>query len=310
MPTSPTPAPTPARLRDRLVGALLGSAIGDALGMPVEGLSHPNVRTYYRGIKEMRADEKRGDLAAGQWTADTQRARLVTRALTAATPDSPEEARVAFHAALEAAGPLRRGDVTVRPSSAPAACAAPLGVQARLRGLGSLAVARWAGLLLAPIDASPAAHVAAAAQAAAVQACLGRDAVTGAGLIAAALGTARDAERLLGADARVSARIALVGQNLAAFPLDLQDLCNGTGSAADEAFPFALAMVARGPDLLEATLLSAVNVGGDAAAVGAMTGALLGAIHGASAFPAEWVAALEDADAIRAEADALADALG
>ena len=98
MPTPPTPAPTPARLRDRLVGALLGSAIGDALGMPVEGLSHPNVRTYYRGIKEMRADEKRGDLAAGQYTADTQRARALARALAASTPDSPEEARLAFHA--------------------------------------------------------------------------------------------------------------------------------------------------------------------------------------------------------------------
>ena len=69
-------------------------------------------------------------------------------------------------------------------------------------------------------------------------------------------------------------------------------------------------MVARAPDLLEPTLLSAINVGGDAAAVGAMTGALLGAIHGASAFPAEWTDALEDADAIRAEAEALADALG
>ena len=305
-----TPAPTPARLRDRLVGTLLGSALGDALGMPVEGLSHQNVRTYYRGIKLMRADEKRGDLAAGQWTADTQRARMLTRALAGATPDSPEEARTAFHAALSAAGPLRRGDVTVHPSSAGAACAAPLGVQARLRGLGTLAMARWAGLLLAPVDASPAAHVAAAAQAAAVQACLGRDAVTGPALVAAALGTARDAERLLGAGDRVSARVARVGEHLSAVPLDLQDLCGGTGSAADEAFPFALAMVARAPDLLEPTLLSAINVGGDTSAVGAMTGALLGAIHGASAFPSEWTDALEDAAAIRAEAEALADALG
>ena len=304
-------APTPARLRDRLVGALVGSALGDALGMPVEGLSHPNVRTYYRGIKELRADEKREDLAAGQWTADTQRARALTRALTTATPDSPEEARVAFHAALaDLDASLRRGAVTVRPSGAGAACAAPLGVQARLRGLGSLAVARWAGLMLAPIDPSPVAHVAAAAQAAAVQACLGRDAVTGPALMAAALATARDAERLLGADARVSTRIAALQPRLSDFPLDLQDLCNGTGSAADEAFPFALAMVARGPDLVEATLLSAVNVGGDAAAVGAMVGAMLGAIHGASAFPEAWLAGLEDGAAIRAEADALAEALG
>jgi ADP-ribosylglycohydrolase len=281
--------------------------------MPIEGLSHQNVRTYYRGVKELRADEKRGDLAAGQWTADTQRARALTRALTVSTPDSPEEARVAFHAALAdlgASGALRRGDVAVRPSSAPAACAAPLGVQARLRGLGSLAIARWAGLMLAPVDPSPAAHVAAAAQAAAVAACLGRDAITGDGLMLVALGAARDAERLLGADKRVSTRIEALQGRLHDFPLDLQDACNGTGSAADEAFPFALAMVARAPDLVEPTLLSAVNVGGDAAAVGAMVGAMVGAIHGASAFPTEWLEGLEDADAIGAEAAALTEALG
>ena len=311
MPAALTSAPTPERLRDRLAGALVGSAIGDALGMPVEGLSHQNVRTYYRGIKELRADEKRGDLGAGQYTADTQRARALTRVLTATTPDSPEEARVAFHAALsDLDGLLRRGDIAVRPSGACAACAAPLGVQARLRGLGTLAVARWAGLLLSPLDASPVAHVAAAAQAAAVQACLARDGVTGPGLMAAALLQARDAERLLGADARVSTRIAALQPRLAETPLDLQDLCNGTGSAADEAFPFALAMVAHGPDLVEATLLSAINVGGDTAAVGAMVGAMLGALHGASAFPAAWLDGLEDGAAIRAEADALAAALG
>ncbi len=308
---SSTPAPTPDVLRDRLAGALLGSAIGDALGMPVEGLSHQNVRTYYRGIKEMRADEKRQDLAAGQWTADTQRARLLTRTLATTTADSPEEARVAFHAALKDLEPdLRRGAVTVRPSSACAACAAPLGVQARLRGLGTLAMARWAGLLLSPVDPSPAAHVAAAVQAAAVQACLGRDAVTGPALMTTAIGAARDAERLLGADARVSTRLQALAGQLTSFPLDLQDACNGTGSSADEALPFAIAMVARSPELVEPTVLAAVNVGGDASAVGAMVGAMVGAIHGASALPSAWLDALEDAAAIRAEANALADALG
>ena len=87
-------------------------------------------------------------------------------------------------------------------------------------------------------------------------------------------------------------------------------MCNGTGSAADEAFPFAVAMVARGPHLVEPTLLAAVNVGGDAAAVGACVGACVGALHGAQALPSAWLDALEDADAIRAEAEALAAALG
>ena len=294
---------------DRLVGVLLGSALGDALGMPVEGLSHQNVRTYYKGIKELRADEKREDLAVGQWTADTQRMRALASALTTGAPDSPEEVRQAFEAALPEADTLRRGGI-VSPGSAAAAAAGPLGVQARLRGLADLAGARWASLLFQSVDPHPAAHVAASAQMAAIRTCLAKDpeAVTGPSILAAAHAAALDAERLLGADSRISTRLGALRGHLDEFPLDLQDLCNGTGAAADEAFPFAVAMVARSPDLVEATLLSAVNVGGDAAAVGAMVGALLGALHGAEALP--WLDEVEVADAIRAEAEALVEALG
>ncbi len=301
----------PAPFRDRLLGVLIGSAIGDALGMPVEGLSHQNVRTYYKGIKELRADEKRGDLEAGQWTADTQRARSLMRALTVGSPDSPDEVRKAFEADLEAAGTLRRGDV-VSPSSAGAAMAAPFGVQARLRGLADLAAARWALMLLKGIDPHPAAAVATAAQTAALRTCLGKDpeALTGSQILGAARSAALDGERLLGADDRVSSRLGVLEGHLGEFPLDLQDLCNGTGSAVDEAFPFALAMVARSPALVESTMLSAVNVGGDTSAIGSCVGALLGALHGLEAFPTGWVDALEDAGAIRGEANAMITALG
>ena len=298
-------------LRDRVVGSILGSALGDALGMPVEGLSHINVRTYYKGIKEMRADEKRKDLTVGQTTADTQRARALTRALTTAPPDSPEAGRQAFADELARLPDLRRGDVHVSPSSMPAASAVALGAIARLRGLREIALARWAALLFTPIDPHPVAHVAAAAQAAAIRAALevDLDDLDGAPILARALATARDAERTLGTDDRVSQRLNGLATHLQEFPLDLQDLCNGTGSAADEAFPFAVAMGTRGVHLAEATMLSAINVGGDAAAVGSMTGALVGAVHGANAVPTEWIETLEDAEAIRAEANALMDAV-
>ena len=299
----------PAPFRDRLVGTLLGSALGDALGMPVEDLSHINVRTYYKGVKELRADEKRGDLGVGQWTADTQRARALARALATGAPDSPDEVKAALQTEMPA--DLRRGGVR-SPSSAGAACAAPLGVQARLRGLKTLAGARWAALLLADVDPAPEAHVAAAAQAAAIRTCLGRDpdALSGPDILNAAREAAADGERLLGADGRVSARLGSLAGHLDDYPLDLQDRCAGTGSAADEAFPFAVAMVARSPSLVESTLLAAVNVGGDTSAVGACVGAMLGALHGTAAFPSEWLDGLEDAAGIRAEAEALAAALG
>src|SRR5690554_4522784 len=75
--------PNSAMNRDRALGALLGAAVGDALGMPVDGLSHQNVRLYYKGVKGYTADEKRGDLDAGQWTAHTQRLRALAAALAA-----------------------------------------------------------------------------------------------------------------------------------------------------------------------------------------------------------------------------------
>ena len=292
-------------LRDRAVGAFLGAAVGDALGMPVEGLSHVNVRTYYKGIKGLRADEKRGDLSAGQWTANTQRARAHARALAAAPTDSPDAVRDALDGEPE---PDRRPDAS---GSAAAAAATALGVMARLRGLSGLALARWSERLLGPAF-EPAHAVASAAQAVALRAALSQepDAPDGPAILRAAADAAREAERLLGTTDAVSARLDALAPFLAETPLDLQERAAGTGSGADEAFPFAVAMVARAPHLPEATLLSAVNVGGDAASVGTVAGALLGALHGPDAFPADWLDGLEDAAGLRADAEALADALG
>jgi ADP-ribosylglycohydrolase len=68
-------------------------------------------------------------------------------------------------------------------------------------------------------------------------------------------------------------------------------------------------MVARRAHLLENTLLSGINVGGDADTTGAMMGALLGALHGWAAFPEEWKEGLEASGRLRAEAEALVERL-
>ena len=292
--------------QDRARGALVGLALGDALGMPISGLSHIHVRTYYKGIKGLRADEKRRDLEAGQWTVHTQRARALAGAL-AASPGNPEDAREAFEARL-ARTRLRRASSLPRPSSDPAAAAAPLGVWAAQTDASGADVREAVRLLLAGVDDRPEALVGAVAQAEAVHAALHADAPGDAwpGLLDTAAEAAREAERAWGASARVSDRLADVRRHLDEFPLDLQDRCDGSGGGATEAFPFALAMTARGPSLVEATLLSAINVGGSASAIGAVAGSLLGAMHGASAFPAEWLDGLEDRESLAAEADAMA----
>jgi ADP-ribosylglycohydrolase len=119
----------------------------------------------------------------------------------------------------------------------------------------------------------------------------------------------RWAEGRLDGDDRVSGRLRGLADRLDAFPLNLRDACDGVGVRADEAWPFACAMVARRAHLLEHTLLSGINVGGDADTTGAMMGAMLGALHGWTAFPNEWHEGLEDTEHLEGEAYALADAL-
>lgn len=326
--------------RDKFVGALLGGAVGDALGMPVEGFSHQNVRTYYKGIKGYQADEKRQDLAAGQWTDDTQFARAMAEVLAEALAEVLAEAP--RQAALRPAvlGPrLAERYVALRPEArrwGPTSTVATVRLaagaawdaagQGRHAGTGAAARAAPLGVWWAATDASkeqayslivpllrvththPAALAAGFGQAFAVRQALRHTAASfdPAAFWGALAEMTAWAERMQGsADRRVSARLHALTPHLADVPLDLQDRCDGTGPLAEEAWPFAVAMFARAPHLIEASLLSAVNVGGDADTVGALLGALLGALHGWSAFPEAWREGLE----ARADLEALAGRL-
>lgn len=70
-------------------------------------------------------------------------------------------------------------------------------------------------------------------------------------------------------------------------------------------FAFAVAMEHRGS--FRDGVLAAVNAGGDADSTGAMVGAMLGAFHGLSAVPPEWIEGLEAHDEIINLADQLFD---
>ncbi|MEM9664895.1 MAG: ADP-ribosylglycohydrolase family protein [Bacteroidota bacterium] len=311
---------------DRILGALLGSAVGDALGMPIEGLSHQNVRTYYKGIKGYRADEKRRDLDAGQWTGHTQRAFAVAAALAEGlderVPQRVAQRYVALHpearrwdaqvvAAVErlAAG-TGGADPTGDPTAGAAPVATPLGLWWAFSGAGLTEA--WTAIrpVLALTHAHPASLVAGFGHAFAVRLAVASDPLDRTVFWACLLQTTRWAEAQLGDTVRpVSTRLERLTEHLDEWPLDLQDLCDGTGTWADEAWPFACAMVARHPDLVDATLLAAVNVGSAATAIGSLVGGLLGALHGWSAFPDEWRDGLEAHSDLEARALALAQAL-
>jgi ADP-ribosylglycohydrolase len=316
---------------DSVLGALLGTAVGDALGMPIEGLSHANVRTYYKGIKEYRDDDQRGDLDAGQWTDDTQMTFALVRTLTA-HPDAPErwpnavaEAYVALQSEARRWGQTTttavdrladgkapdQSGVADRATDGAAMRAAPLGIWWAARDVRREDAFAALRPVLAVTHRHPAALAAGWGQAVAVRILLDwtPDTFDRSAFWDALLDATTWAEGQLGGDDRVSRRLKDLSDQLDAFPLDLGDACDGVGVWADEAWPFACAMVARRSHLLENTLLSGINVGGDADTTGAMMGALLGALHGWAAFPDEWREGLEASDRLEKEARAFADAL-
>lgn len=222
----------------RAPALLVGACIGDALAAPVDGLSHQNVRFYYRGIKAY-VDHEHGDTRAGGGTART--ATLLAR--LDGNADAVDAERLS---------PTDRAlvDATV---------AAATG---RSTGDAPLAAAHAAALGLALGCPSP-------------------DAFDAAAFVRSVVGAAPEALR------------APLGDVLArrvAFPLDLHDAATAAfpSDSALAAWAFAVAMFARAPGLVEATLLSAINAGGAAATTGFALGALLGALHGADAFPLDW----------------------
>lgn len=68
----------------------------------------------------------------------------------------------------------------------------------------------------------------------------------------------------------------------------------GNGIEAHESVPAALYAFLANHDSFAEAVFYAVSLGGDADTIGAMTGAIAGAYHGASAIPQEWLAALEN----------------
>ncbi len=318
-------------LRDRVRGALLGTAVGDALGMPVEGFSHQNIRTYYRGIKAYRDDEKRQDLRAGQWTDDTQMTFALARAL-AAFENLEEVANhlvdtylalrpharrwgSTTHAAVDrlASGVhWRLSGVDEHPTNGAAMRAAPLGVWWYLTGPSRDAAAAFILDLLGITHRHPEALVAGYGQAAAVRMSLTEtpETLKPVRFLQNLLEEVYWVETLLDDQERAcSRRLEMLATRMREFPLDLRDACEGVTVRASSSWPFALIMFLRNPQLIEATLLSAINVGGDTDTVGAMVGSLLGSLHGWKAFPAPWKEGLEAGDRLLQEADALYKAL-
>ncbi len=308
-----------ARLRDRFRGALLGTFVGDALGMPLEGL-HSILRLgEVREMLEAR-------LGRGTYTDDTQ----LMIALAEALLDIPaggelELERVAARFA-ESFDPARGYGANTRRILAAFRRGEPWRgvVQAHLLPGGSYA--NGAAMRVAPMALAYYPDPAAVAAAAEAQAevtghthPMGR---FGARLVALAVlralrrGVERRpfdfagfvAELRAPAPAEFAAALDWIVDNPDSAPRHAARRL-GTGLRASRSVPAALWAFASSVTDPEEAIVRAVNLGGDADTIGAITGAVTGAYHGADALPASWLSALENGDRGRDYVCHLADRL-
>lgn len=295
---------------DRARGAMLGAAIGDALGRPVEWRTPDQIRQRHGEIREFRLLPSPGGSRVGSYSGDTKMMLQTAEALLEADQTHPaafaahlirgiRSRRTMANAAREAvvrladgrpwhrAGVPSAGDgATVRATAvglrhandleALRAAAARNTVVTHAHQLAVAAgiVQAYAVARLARTDASTLDPIAFLDELADV---LGADfADTG--------GVERRADRDLG-HVRLADRIREVGDLLDAPWLEAMAHIRN-GAFVLEALPAALwFFLAHRDDPTEA-IVRAVNAGYDADTVAALTGALAGALHGATGLPA------------------------
>lgn len=311
-----TSASTPTR--DHALAALTGLALGDALGMPTQSMSLAEIRKDHGEITGFVDAGPRQRIAAGMSaghiTDDTEQALMVAELLIEGSgrldPVRFAERLIEWERGMEAKGSLD----LLGPSTKTAVERILAGVPAD--EAGSTGTTNGAAMRIAPVgiatsagdvellvdavrDASRVTHdtglgiAGASAIAAAVS--VGLDGATrseavDAAIAAATIGATRG-HWVAGAD--IAAKTAWARAYLAAVApagrIDAISQVIGTSVASQESVVAALALVSLELDPWQ-TLGIAASIGGDTDTIAAMAGAVLGAVHGPSAWPADAVA--------------------
>jgi ADP-ribosylglycohydrolase len=295
-------------LRERVVGSCLGLALGDALGAPFEFLRSRTIPDPVPAFERPWLG-----LPPGSTTDDTAMARHLMRSLAERGGFDPDDL-IRRHLEWFRADPpdvstltgkvLRRVDLGEEATAAARAIWAERGPEV---SAGNGSVMYCAPLGLAYANRSDELTELAPALSALTHfdgRC--RTAVLAVTLCAAALARGDGAEDA--ARAALEAVADLEGGE------ELEFLVEAAGGSRpvdgpDQSFCLFTAGVAfqalvRGGDF-EAEIRRVVALGGDTDTNAAVAGALLGARDGVNGLPAAWLERLEDADAIRAEAEAL-----
>jgi len=300
-------------LRDRFRGVLLGLAAGDALGAPAEFLSAEQIVERYGVITEMIGGGCH-EVEPGETTDATDMMLCLAESLIEVGDFDPQDVMERYRAWFESAP--RDVSLTVRTVMLSYRAGTPWDLASRrafeilgqpVAGNGSLM--RCAPIALRFADDPDERRLVSQRESTLTHfdrlagwACEAFNDL----LVAAMRDRLRDeiprlAERLADEDSRVSAALF---DALLAEPEEIE-----SSAFVLDGLKAALWAVTRTGSLEEALCLI-VNKGNDADTVGAITGALAGAVYGEAGVPPRWRAALRDADRVVAAADRLADLAG
>lgn len=308
----------PDQLRDSFRGALLGAFVGDALGAPVEGLTAARIRRE-RGVVRDMLEGRRG---SGTYTDDTQMMIAVAEWLVLAGGEDPRLLADRLVAAYDPGRGYGRGTTNVirqLRAGVPWEVAAE-GVFPR-GSFGNGAAGRVAPCaLLLHHDREALDRLAETSAQVTHAHPLGvAGTILQARQIAAALalpGEPVDPITFVVA-LRSSAPSPEFRQKLRAVeeclerstPDDVIHDRLGSNSTALGSVPTALYCFLAHAESFEEAVVRAANLGGDTDSIAAMTGAIAGARHGASAIPERWRRALERGEKGAAHVESLADRL-
>jgi ADP-ribosylglycohydrolase len=311
--------------QSRARGSLLGLAIGDALGMPTQYQPREWIASRYGildGFHEGPPDNHiSSGMAAGQVTDDTDQAVILGRLIVTGNgrvdPEAFAQELLAWEQRMIAAGsadllgPSTRKALQLvaegTPTDQAGRTGATNGAAMRVAPVGiAFSCEPLETLVEAVVQTGHVTHnttigiAAAAAIAAAVSAGIDGATVNEAlslSVEAARLG-ARHGYYFAGPDVadRIVWALELVRGRAIDDALSLIYRLVGTGVAAQEAVPAAIALCSLAPADPWLTCRLAASLGGDCDTIAAMAGAIMGACHGAEGFPSHAVEALTRAN--------------
>jgi poly(ADP-ribose) glycohydrolase ARH3 len=321
-----TAALLPEQGRSKFVGALLGVMVGDTFGAPVEGWTSERIgdvlrvlstlppNSPYRGLYDNVVGVLSGHVAPGRgnYTDDTQMTMAVAESLLARGSFDGEDMAAHLAAYCDGKRSYGPGVYSVLQSLRRGVPWTEAGGRL-FSGEGSLGnggASRVTPIALLYQDGDPAClrHYAELSASITHTHPLGKE---GAALLAAAIAHAvrLDPAQPLDATAFLNDLRAFLSPNTGVYQESLNTIASlltrtpthrevadllGNRIEAPRSVPTAIYAFLANANSFRDAVLFAIRLGGDTDTIGAMTGALAGAYHGADALPPEWLRVLEN----------------